>query len=119
MDAREDEQKERRRRKRVLAMSKIFEIFTGEYVRITLIKNLKQSIEHGGTLKVIESPKEIEGYLTDECDDFYYLGLEPPHIHIAVNKKEVSTFEFTDPSGAKDDILKDFMDSPEKSGGMN
>jgi len=91
-------------------MSKLFEIFTSEYVRLSLKKNNKQSIEHKGTIKVIESPCLVMGYLTEEDDEFYFLGFEQDRVNLAVKKSDVSTVEICDPNEEAIDLLDEMID---------
>lgn len=99
-------------------MSKLFETFTGHHLRLTMDKGLKQTIEHNGTLKTIEQPKEIEGYLVEECDDFYYLGVQPGEINMAIAKWDISTIEMCEPDDSKDEKLQSFLKST-ATGEMN
>lgn len=100
-------------------MSRLFEIFTTEYVRLTLRKNNKQSIEHKGAIKVIESPSTVEGYFTEEDDTYYYLGIQQGQINIAVNKTDVSTMEIADPNDLQETFLEEFGDAPDSKKDMN
>lgn len=97
-------------------MSRIFELFTSEYVRITLIKNHKQTIEHKGAIKAVESPMIVEGYLTEEDDDYFFLGIQPGSIHAAVARDQMSTMEICEPSDLQDDLLSEFTDNENKNG---
>lgn len=100
-------------------MSRVFELFTGEFVRITLIRNHKQSVEHRGALKVIESPMIVEGYLTDEDTKYFFLGAETGTIAVAVDKNQMSTMEIVDPNEAQESILESFIEGSENKEGMN
>lgn len=98
-------------------MSKLFEIFTGLHLRLTLGKGVKQTIEHNGALKTIETPREIEGYLVEECDDYYYVGAIPEEINMAIAKWDISFIEVCDPADSKDNKLHDMFKNTD--GGMN
>lgn len=101
-------------------MSRIFDIFSGDFVVLTLTKNRRQSIEHGGGLKVIEQPTEISGYLIEEDDTYFYLGSDPGVPQIAVNRTQVSTLEIGDPNASDEELMNEILaDFPEDKGGMN
>ena len=100
-------------------MSRLFEIFSGEYVRITLTRNSKQTIEHKGAIKTVESPMVVEGYFTEEDDDHLYLGIQPGQIQAVVIRELFGTMEIIDPNEEQDDILNEFMEKPTKKTGMN
>jgi len=92
--------------------SKLFELFTSEYIRITLLKNHKQSIEHKGTIKVVESSMVAEGYLIEEDDTYLFLSLGPTSdlINVAVVKKQISTIEICDPNEERDEELNEMFE---------
>ena len=102
-------------------MSKIFEFFAGEFVRITLKNNHKQSIEHNNTIKTIESPMIVEGYLTEEEEDkYFFLGSEPGEVGVVVVQERMSTMEILDPNNLQEDLFNDFLSESEgKKGDMN
>lgn len=88
---------------------KLFEIFCGDFVQIHLNKNLKQTVQVGDQLKTIETTIVLEGFLTDEDDKYYYLGLEPEHYHIAVDKKQVVTIEISNPDAEREEKEKEML----------
>lgn len=100
-------------------MSRLFEIFTSEYVRLTLKKNIKQSIKTKNVSEMVELPIMIEGFFTEEDDTYYYLGYEPGSISIAVSQYEVSTMEICDPNEQLAENLNDLVETPENDNGMN
>lgn len=77
-------------------MSRLFEIFTSEYVQITL-KN--------ATGLVV-----VNGFFTEEDDEFYYLGYEQDHISAAIRKADVFTVEISDPNEELAEALNEMVD---------
>lgn len=67
----------------------IFEIFSGERVSMYLNFSIEASETTEDTVSSTRGPLSVEGYLTDEDDEFYYLGIEPAQYNVAVRKTNV------------------------------
>lgn len=102
-------------------MSKIFKIFCGDYVRLTLKRDSKGNIEDGrGNIKLLQTEMQVQGYLADEDDDYFYLSYssEMEFLSMAVSRKEVVTLELCDPSDENNEMaeLLDQSVGPEDTG---
>lgn len=85
----------------------LFELFAGEYVSILLnmqIESVSQNLE---TVDMIKTPLNITGYLTDEDDDYYYLGHEPNIYNQAVKKNMIVHLEVIEEEKKMPEVFKD------------
>lgn len=81
--------------------SKILNTFLGEYVRITLKKDDKLTVQDSrGNYKVVQQASIVEGFLVDECDEYFYLVYEPmiDVISVVISRKELLKMELCDPN---------------------
>ena len=83
--------------------NRVFENFAGEFVVILLNRDTKQTVEMEGRLQVICSPAIIEGYLVDEDDEYYYVGVTPKSFNQAINKKYIIHMELSSEKESKKD----------------
>lgn len=102
-----------------MAVNFLFELFCGEFVRLLLIKDSKQTVEHGGTIKTIQQPLTIEGFLIEADDDYYYLGLSPQVISKAIHKSQIVQIEIINPTKEEDELLNEIVDVPDSENGIN
>lgn len=87
--------------------SHLFELFAGEYVSILLnmqIESVSQNLE---TVDMLKTPLNITGYLTDEDDDYYYLGHEPNVYNQAVKKNMIVHLEVIEEEKKMPEVFKD------------
>lgn len=101
-------------------MSKIFETFVGEPIRVTLKKDDKGTVQDPrGNFKLIQSSFMIQGFLVDECDDYFYLAYnsDAELINIAILRSDVLTIELFDPNEEDAQLLDSAVD--ESDTGMN
>ena len=98
-------------------MSKIFDMFVGSFVRLTLKKDNKDSIMHNNTIKSVASSYVIQGYLVDEDDEYFFLSYDDvisnPNacINVAVDRPEVLMMELADPEEDMAQMLNESVDA--------
>jgi ribosome maturation factor RimP len=97
----------------------IFEIFAGEYVKILLNRSERQTVELNGRLKTVENPMTITGFMIDECDEFYYLGLQPNQLSKCVSKRHVVIVEMSDPDEEQINFINGIIETPEDPNSVN
>lgn len=91
-----------------------FEVFSGEHITIIINQNIEQSVTDGETLQTVKSPISVSGYLTDEDDSFYYLGLEPGLYHQAIKKEMVTHAALSEEEDVMSEILNN-VEAPTKN----
>lgn len=82
--------------------SKLFEIFALMPVQI-VTKSIK-SRQHLGEDQFVEGSVVLEGILIDECDDYFYLGIDETAVDQAIRKEEVVRISVPTP----EDLLSSF-----------
>lgn len=88
--------------------SHLFELFAGEYVSILLNMVIESVNQNNETIDMIKTPLNVTGYLTDEDDDYYYLGHEPNVYNQAIKKDMVIHLEAIEEEEEKQqDLFKD------------
>lgn len=102
-------------------MSKLFDMFVGEYVRFIMKRDEKGNIQDDkGNIRLLQQAMTVQGYLFEEDDDYFYLAYQPnaEYISIAVTKKEIVTTELIDPTEDENKMAQMLDDSvgPEDSG---
>lgn len=73
--------------------SHLFELFAGEYVSILLDMQVESVTQSNDTVDMVKTPLTTIGYLTDEDDEYYYLGHEPNVYNQAVKKSMIIHLE--------------------------
>jgi hypothetical protein len=93
----------------------LFELFAGEYVSIIINMLVESMTQSSDTIDMIKHPLNITGYLTDEDDDYFYLGHEPNVYNQAVKKSMIIHLEVIE----EDDkpTPETFKDSKAPNGG--
>lgn len=87
--------------------SHLFELFAGEYVSILLnmqIESVSQNVE---TIDMVKTPLNITGYLTDEDDEYFYLGHEPDVYNQAIKKEMIMHLEVIEEEKKTTQTFKD------------
>lgn len=101
----------------------LFSTFCGEYVRLMLNKDDKQTINHSGVIKMVQNPFVLQGFLLDEDDDYFYIGYSPDVISSAILKKQVVVMELCEEEDEEAEELKNILDEsvdvPEDENGVN
>lgn len=103
----------------IIVNNNILEMLLGEFIKLTLKRSLKQTVEIRGTYKTIESPFKVYGYLIDIDDEYYYLGLEPNQLHKCVPKTSVDMLELADPDEKNIEFMEDIVETPNNPNGIN
>lgn len=80
---------EKKQKKTQVTFSRVFEVFVGNYVEV-IIKSIKLRHSDG-----ISSNMAIGGYLLDECDRYFYIGITPHEISSAILKSDVITMNIS------------------------
>lgn len=86
-------------------LSRFFEIFCGEYLQIIIdkeIETVEQSETHSKQTKI---PVAINGYLTDEDDQFLYIGYMPDSINQAIRKEYIIHVEVSEEQTIMDELI--------------
>lgn len=100
--------------------NRVFENFAGEFVVILLNRDTKQTVEMEGRLQVICSPAIIEGYLVDEDDEYYYVGVTPKTFNQAINKKYIIHMELgSEPDSKKKNDFLSQIPEPDEDTSFN
>jgi len=94
--------------------SHLFELFAGEYVSILLDMQVESINQKNDTVDMLKTPLNISGYLTDEDDDYYYLGHEPNIYNQAVKKNMIVYLEVVE---EEQEIPEPFKDNKGPNGG--
>ena len=92
-------------------MSYVYECFTGEFVSIVLNKDEKNSVAIGDTIRPVQKPMIVLGFMIEEDD--HYL------ICIAVKKNQVVVIEVADPNEQMAHELNDAVETPKNDLGVN
>lgn len=90
-------------------ITSFFEVFAGEHITVIINQNMEQSVTDGETLQTLKSPISVSGYLTDEDDDYYYLGHEPGQYNQALKKNMVTHAALTE----EDDVMTEILNNAE------
>lgn len=100
--------------------NRVFENFAGEFVVILLNRDTKQTVEMEGRLQVICSPAIIEGYLVDEDDEYYYVGVTPKSFNQVINKKYIIHMELaSEPDAKKNNDFLSQIPEPDEDTNFN
>ena len=100
-------------------LNNLFKYFAGEFVSVLLNKDIKQSIQTTHTVKTIVNPCQLEGYLIDEDDIYFFIGSQPGTINTAINKKMIVTMELIDPNQDMAIELDQSVETPKDDKGVN
>lgn len=87
--------------------SHLFELFAGEYVSILINMQVESISQNSETVDMIKSPLNISGYLTDEDDDYFFLGHEPNIYNQAVKKDLIVHLEVVEEETETPEPFKD------------
>jgi len=87
--------------------SHIFELFAGEYVSIILDMQVESVSQKSDTIDMVKHPLNVTGYLTDEDDDYFFLGHEPNIYNQAVKKAMIVHIEVIEEEEEKPETFKD------------
>lgn len=87
--------------------SHLFELFAGEYVSILINMQVESISQNSETVDMIKSPLNISGYLTDEDDDYFFLGHEPNIYNQAVKKDLIVHLEVVEEEREAPEPFKD------------
>jgi hypothetical protein len=71
----------------------LFELFAGEHVSILIDMQVESVVQKEDTVEMIKTPLNVTGYLTDEDQNFYFLGHEPDIYTQAVSKSRIVHIE--------------------------
>ena len=94
-----------------------FNTFVGEYVEMmTNVKSSTQMQHEDGSIESGEYPWIIHGYLLDEDDDYYFIGINSDSVNSAISKNIVLSVSISEPEEVK--ILK-AIKLPENIGDLN
>ncbi len=85
----------------------LFELFAGEYVSILLDMQVESVSQSAETIDMVKTPLNITGYLTDEDDDYFYLGHEPNVYNQAVKKDIIVHIEVIEEEKKAPEVFKD------------
>ena len=100
-------------------MSYVYECFTGEFVSIVLNKDEKNSVAIGDTIRPVQKPMIVLGFMIEEDDHYFFLGHDPDLICIAVKKNQVVVIEVADPNEQMAHELNDAVETPKNDLGVN
>jgi len=87
--------------------SHLFELFAGEYVSIILDMQVESVSQGADTIDMVKTPLNVSGYLTDEDDDYFYMGHEPNVYNQAVKKAMIIHLEVVEEEKPKVEVFKD------------
>ena len=87
--------------------NQLFELFAGEFVSILIDMQVEKVNQSSDTIDIIKTPLNITGYLTDEDDDYFFLGHEPNVYNQAVKKDLVVHMEVVEEEQEKPEPFKD------------
>lgn len=88
--------------------SHLFELFAGEYVSIILDMQVESVSQGADTIDMVKTPLSVVGYLTDEDDDYFFLGHEPNIYNQAVKKAMIMHLEVIEEEKPKEETFKDY-----------
>lgn len=92
---------------------KLFEYMCGEFVSIVLNFSTEHTVAGETSVETTKSPVIISGYVTDEDDDYLYLGQEPNTISQLVKKEFIILAEVSKEETEIDSIMND-IPTPDK-----
>jgi len=76
---------------------KLFEIYAGDYINVVMdftIESIKQTERE---VEQVKSPLIVEGWLTDQDDNYFYLGIIPESYSQALRKSAIILIEAKTP----------------------
>lgn len=97
--------------------TKLFDIFNGDFVSIITTQYVESVTQSEHTVEQVKSPIMIEGFLTDEDDNYYFLGSEPDCYEQAVKKEFTVIIEIKNPP--MPEISKPVPFKPSTDRGLN
>ncbi len=102
--------------KKLNKADRLFEIFCGEAVSISLDRDLEKTTSSRTKIETLKTSQTVHGYLVDYDDYFFYLGYEPESYDQAVKKDYIVHVELME--NPMDEILDDF-ETPKDEKGYN
>jgi len=76
-------------KKKTTGNSLFYQVFVGEFVEMMTTQRTIITEQHEDQLVSSEHPWTVRGYLLDEDDQYYYIGIEPTEIVDAIKKEFV------------------------------
>ena len=90
-------------------VTSLFDTFAGEYVSVMLDKEITQHIQIGQSIESVKVPINFEGYLTEMCDSYIYLGQIPGTISQAIKTDTIFHIQVT----AENNVMQELIESGE------
>lgn len=81
--------------------TKFFNLFVGEYLSILLDHVAEKTVQNEKQIETLQAPLTVMGYLTEEDDDYFYLGYEQNTINQVVRKLHIVHIEATEETEEK------------------
>lgn len=96
-------------------INKLFKMFVGEYVSVTIKVYLMESKDTEQQAYSFQVPMVKEGYLLEEDSFSYYFGITPDEVAFAIKKKDVSIIEIATTELTVVDPLMDLLNKMKPS----